>query len=127
VMVTNRVAAGNGARYANVFALLTTKAVYEGQRAASDQKRVSFSPVSVAGSQRNAVTAWSATSIRIGETLRRQGPAGLNYSLRTALWTTDLAASLPEIPTIPAYAPALHPAGPVRHFLPHLPASTAPR
>lgn len=43
-MVTNRVAIGSGARYANLFPLFTAGAVHDGQRAESDRKRVSFSP-----------------------------------------------------------------------------------
>ena len=60
ILVTNKIALGNGARYANVFPLMTTTAVYQGQRAASDQKRVFIlSRSAFAGAQRNAVAAWS--------------------------------------------------------------------
>src|SRR5436305_15097226 len=40
ILVTNKTYLGNGARYANMFPLMTTSAVYRGQRSASDQKRV---------------------------------------------------------------------------------------
>jgi len=105
VMVTNQVAAGNGARYANVFPLLTTKAVYEGQRAASDQKRVFIlSRSAFAGSQRNGVTAWSGDVNSDWETLRRQIPAGLNFSLSgLPYWTTDIGGFTSGNPNDPAY------------------------
>src|SRR6267142_474445 len=38
VLLGNKVGIGSGARYANLFPLMTTAAVYQGQRAASDQK-----------------------------------------------------------------------------------------
>jgi alpha-D-xyloside xylohydrolase len=104
-MVTNKVAAGNGARYANVFPLLTTKAVYEGQRAASDKKRVFIlSRSAFAGSQRNAVTAWSGDVNSDWETLRRQVPAGLNFALSgLPYWTTDIGGFTSGDPKDPAY------------------------
>ena len=50
----------SGARYANLFPLMTTTAVYQGQRAASDQKRVFIlSRSAFAGAQRNAAAVWS--------------------------------------------------------------------
>ncbi len=60
LLVTHKVALGNGARYANEFPLLTTTGVYEGQRAASDQKRVFIlSRSGFAGIQRNSTAVWS--------------------------------------------------------------------
>ena len=38
ILVTNKVAIGSGARYANLFPLMTTAAVYEGQRNTSEPK-----------------------------------------------------------------------------------------
>jgi len=44
----------------NLFPLMTTRAVYEGQRAASDQKRVFILSRSMfAGNQRYSTSAWS--------------------------------------------------------------------
>ena len=40
LMLNNKLAIGSGARYANIFPLMTTTAVYDGQRKASDRKRV---------------------------------------------------------------------------------------
>jgi alpha-D-xyloside xylohydrolase len=105
LLVTNRVAIGNGARYANEFPLLTTTAVYEGQREASDKKRVFIlSRSAYAGAQRNAVTTWSGDVDPNWETFRRQIPAGLNYSLSgLPYWTTDIGGFVSANPDDPAY------------------------
>jgi alpha-D-xyloside xylohydrolase len=105
LLVTNKVAIGNGARYANEFPLLTTTAVYEGQREASDKKRVFIlSRSAYAGAQRNAVTAWSGDVDPNWETFRRQIPAGLNYSLSgLPYWTTDIGGFVAANPDDPAY------------------------
>ncbi len=105
VMVRNQVHIGNGARYANIFPLMTTKAVYDGQRSASDRKRVFIlSRSAFAGSQRNAVTAWSGDVNSDWETLRRQIPAGLNFSLSgLPYWTTDIGGFTSGDPDDPAY------------------------
>ena len=60
ILVNHKLAAGSGNRYVNAYPLLDTGAVYQGQRSASDQKRVYIlSRSAFAGVQRNAVTAWS--------------------------------------------------------------------
>jgi len=105
LLVTNRVNLGNGARYANEFPLLTTSAVYEGQREASDQKRVFIlSRSAYAGAQRNAVAAWSGDIDPNWETFRRQIPAGLNYSVSgLPYWTTDIGGFVVANPNDSAY------------------------
>jgi len=105
ILVTNKVALGNGARYANEFPLLTTTAVYQGQRAASDQKRVYIlSRSGYAGSQRNAAAVWSGDVDPNWETFRRQIPAGLNLSLSgIPYWTTDIGGFVDANPDDPAY------------------------
>ncbi len=105
LLVTNNVAIGNGARYANEFPLLTTTAVYEGQREASDKKRVFIlSRSAYAGSQRNAAATWSGDVDPNWETFRRQIPAGLNYSLSgLPYWTTDIGGFVSANPDDPAY------------------------
>src|SRR5215831_13782458 len=67
-------------------------AVYQGQRAASDKKRVYIlSRSAFAGSQRNGVTAWSGDINSDWFSYRRQVPAGLNFSLSgIPYWTTDI-------------------------------------
>ena len=105
LLVTNKIALGNGARYANEFPLLTTTAVYQGQRAASDQKRVFIlSRSGFAGIQRNSVTVWSGDIDPNWETFRRQIPAGLNLSLSgIPYWTTDIGGFVSANPDDPGY------------------------
>ena len=106
LLVTNKVNGGeNGARYANEFPLMTTTAVYQGQREASDKKRVFIlSRSAYAGAQRNAVTTWSGDIDPNWETFRRQIPAGLNYSLSgLPYWTTDIGGFVSANPDDPAY------------------------
>jgi alpha-D-xyloside xylohydrolase len=105
LLVTHKVALGNGARYANEFPLLTTTGVYEGQRAASDQKRVFIlSRSGYAGSQRNAAAVWSGDVDPNWETFRRQIPAGLNLSVSgIPYWTTDIGGFVSADPNNTAY------------------------
>ena len=105
LLTTNKVAIGNGARYANEFPLMTTTAVYEGQRKASNQKRVFIlSRSTYAGAQRNAAATWSGDIDPNWETFRRQIPAGLNYSLSgLPYWTTDIGGFVVANPDDPAY------------------------
>jgi alpha-D-xyloside xylohydrolase len=105
VLVRNQVAIGNGARYANAYPLMTTTAVYEGQRAATDQRRVFIlSRSAFAGAQRNSIAAWSGDVDSNFETLRRQIPAGLNFSLSgLPYWTTDIGGFVTGNPEDPAY------------------------
>jgi alpha-D-xyloside xylohydrolase len=105
LLVTHKVALGNGARYANEFPLLTTTGVYEGQRAASDQKRVFILTRSgYAGIQRNATAVWSGDVDPNWETFRRQIPAGLNLSVSgIPYWTTDIGGFVEANPDDPRY------------------------
>jgi alpha-D-xyloside xylohydrolase len=105
ILLGHKLAIGSGDRYVNVYPLLDTGAVYEGQRAASDQKRVYIlSRSAFAGSQRNAVTAWSGDIVSDWVTFRRQIPAGLNFSLSgIPYWTTDIGGFVFGNPNDPAY------------------------
>jgi alpha-D-xyloside xylohydrolase len=105
ILVTKKIALGNGARYTNEFPLMTTSAVYGGQREASDKKRVFIlSRSAYAGTQRNAAAVWSGDVNPTWETLRRQIPAGLNYSLSgLPYWTTDIGGFTVANPDDPAY------------------------
>ncbi|MGB8457892.1 MAG: glycoside hydrolase family 31 protein [Candidatus Acidiferrum sp.] len=106
LLVSNKVDGGkNGARYANEFPLYTTSAVYDGQREASDKKRVFIlSRSAYAGEQRNAAAVWSGDIDPNWETFRRQIPAGLNYSLSgLPYWTTDIGGFVSANPDDPAY------------------------
>jgi len=105
LMLNNKLYIGSGARYANIYPLMTTTAVYDGQRKASDQKRVFIlSRSAFAGIQRNAVTAWSGDILSDFETYKRQIPAGLNFSLSgIPYWTTDIGGFFIGNPDDPAY------------------------
>ncbi|GAC1702666.1 MAG: glycoside hydrolase family 31 protein [Candidatus Acidiferrum sp.] len=105
LLVTHQVALGNGARYANEFPLLTTAGVYEGQRAASDKKRVFIlSRSGYAGIQRNSAAVWSGDVDPNWETFRRQIPAGLNLSVSgIPYWTTDIGGFVVANPDDPHY------------------------
>jgi alpha-D-xyloside xylohydrolase len=105
ILVTNKIYLGSGAAYANAFPLMTTGAVYHGQRQESDQKRVFIlSRSAFAGSQRNAAAVWSGDVNSDWTFFRKQIPAGLNYSLSgLPYWTTDIGGFVSGDPTDPAY------------------------
>jgi len=105
IQLNHKLAIGSGNRYVNLFPLMTTTAVYEGQRAASEQKRVFIlSRSAFAGSQRNAVTAWSGDINSDWITFQRQIPAGLNFELSgLPYWTTDIGGFVSGDPDDPAY------------------------
>ncbi len=105
VLVNNKTALGSGARYADLFSLMTTQAVYEGQRAASSDKRVFIlSRSAAAGTQRNSVVAWSGDVESNWLSFARQIPAGLNFSLSgIPYWTTDIGGFIIGNPDDPAY------------------------
>jgi alpha-D-xyloside xylohydrolase len=92
ILVTNKTYLGNGARFANMFPLMTTSAVYQGQRSASDKKRVFIlSRSAFAGAQRNAAAVWSGDVNSDWAFFKKQIPAGLNYSISgLPYWTTDI-------------------------------------
>ena len=105
ILINHNVAIGNGARYLNLYPLMTTTGVYQGQRGASDQKRVFIlSRSAFAGEQRNAVTAWSGDVETNWLSFARQIPAGLNFELSgLPYWTTDIGGFVTGNPDDPAY------------------------
>jgi alpha-D-xyloside xylohydrolase len=105
ILVNNKVALGSGARYANLYSLMTSSAVYEGQRKASDQKRVFIlSRSGFAGIQRDSVAAWSGDVESTWLSFARQIPAGLNFELSgIPYWTTDIGGFIIGNPDDPAY------------------------
>jgi alpha-D-xyloside xylohydrolase len=105
ILLRNQTAIGSGARFANIFPLMTTAGVYQGQRGATDRKRVFIlSRSAFAGIQRNSVAAWSGDVASNFETYRRQIPAGLNFSLSgIPYWTTDIGGFYLGNPDDPAY------------------------
>ncbi len=105
VLLGHKLAAGSGDRYVNIYPLMTTGAVYDGQRSASDKKRVFIlSRSAFAGDQRYGVTAWSGDINSDFFSFRRQIPAGLNFALSgIPYWTTDIGGFVSADPGDPAY------------------------
>jgi len=105
ILLNHNLSAGSGNRYVNVYPLLDTGAVYQGQRSASDQKRVFIlSRSAFSGSQRNSVTAWSGDINSDFFSFRRQIPAGLNFALSgIPYWTTDIGGFVFGSPSDPAF------------------------
>ena len=105
ILLGHKLAAGSGDRYVNAYPLLDTAAVYQGQRASSDQKRVFIlSRSAFSGSQRNSVTAWSGDINSDWLSFRRQIPAGLNFAVSgIPYWTTDIGGFVFGSPTDPAF------------------------
>jgi alpha-D-xyloside xylohydrolase len=105
ILTTHKVSIGSGAGYANLYPLMTTSAVYEGQRTTSDQKRVFIlSRSAFAGAQRNSITAWSGDVESNWLSFARQIPAGLNFELSgIPYWTTDIGGFVIGNPDDPAY------------------------
>ena len=105
IQLNHQLAIGSGNRYVNLFPLMTTTGVYQGQRDTTDQKRVFIlSRSAFAGSQRNAVTAWSGDINSDWITFQRQIPAGLNFELSgLPYWTTDIGGFVSGNPDDPAY------------------------
>jgi alpha-D-xyloside xylohydrolase len=91
---------GTGARYFNTYPLMTTMAVYNGQRAETDAKRVFILTRSAfAGQQRNAAVTWSGDIYAYWNVFRKQIPAGLNFCFTgIPYWTTDIGAFFVTLP-----------------------------
>ena len=75
-------AMGSFRKMRNAYPLLGVESVYENNRKYSDKKRVFILTRSMfAGQQRTGANTWSGDTGSSWETLRKQVPAGLNYSL----------------------------------------------
>jgi len=83
---------GPGRTVRNAYPLFETSAVYKGQSAADENKRVVILTRSAfAGQQRNAIINWSGDISANWDTLKRQIPAGLNFGMSGfPYWTTDV-------------------------------------
>lgn len=100
---------GTGARILNVYPQLNSRAVYEGQRSADPDKRVTIlTRSSFAGMQRYAGATWSGDTSSTWTALAKQVPAALGYSLSgMPYWTMDIGGfSVPERYRIDNPAPA---------------------
>ncbi len=91
---------GSMARYMLPFSLMSTKGVYENQRATTDKKRVCILTRSAfAGQQRYGAVSWSGDIHAQWYVLRNQISAGLNFcATGLPYWTTDIGAFLPDNP-----------------------------
>jgi alpha-D-xyloside xylohydrolase len=83
---------GLGEFYRLTYPLMACKAVYEGQRKTTDDKRVCILTRSAfAGQQKYASINWSGDIGGTWDAYRRQIVAGLNYSITgLTYWTTDI-------------------------------------
>lgn len=88
-----RTAMGDSTRYLNVYSLLTTRGVYEGQRAARDlggRRVLTLTRSAWAGQQRYAAMSWSGDTTASWPALRQQIAGGLNVALAgQPYWTQD--------------------------------------
>jgi len=99
-----RIALGSGTRYADSYPFFETQAVYEGQRATTDNRVFILTRSGFLGQQSHAATSWSGDIAPTFDSLRRQVPAGLNYSMSgLPYWTTDIGGFLGGDPSDPAY------------------------
>jgi alpha-D-xyloside xylohydrolase len=82
---------GPGYEVYNAYPLMHSSAIYRGQRAATDEKRVVILTRSAyAGQQRNSAITWSGDIQGTWQVLKNQIPAGLNFSLSgIPYWNTD--------------------------------------
>jgi alpha-D-xyloside xylohydrolase len=88
----NPTAAGPGSRVLNAYALENSRGVYEGQRSeAPDQRVFILTRSGFAGLQRYASATWSGDMPCTWESLKRQIPAGLGYSISgVPYWSMDI-------------------------------------
>jgi alpha-D-xyloside xylohydrolase len=82
---------GPGYEVYNAYPLMHSMGIYQGQRAATDKKRVVILTRSAyAGQQRNSAITWSGDIQGTWQVLKNQIPAGLNFSLSgIPYWNTD--------------------------------------
>jgi len=76
----------------NLYSLLHSRGIYEGQRRTTDRKRVvNLTRSSYAGQHRYATITWSGDICASWETLRRSIPEGLNFcAAGEPYWTVDI-------------------------------------
>jgi alpha-D-xyloside xylohydrolase len=100
-----KTAAGPGAKVFNAYPLMTTTAVYQGQRRESRDKRVLILTRSAyAGQQRNAAITWSGDIHAKWDVFANQIPAGINFCLAgIPYWNTDIGGFFGSNPADPKY------------------------
>ena len=101
---STKTAMGSGARFLNAYSLMTTKAVYEGQRSTSNKRVVILTRSSFIGQQRYSAVTWSGDIFHDWGTLREQISAGLNFSISgVPYWTTDIGGFFSGDPATESY------------------------
>ena len=97
--------AGSGAKVFNAYPLEHTRAVYEGQRQETSDKRVFILTRSAwAGQQRNAAVTWSGDIAGTWDVFAKQIPAGLNFvASGIPYWNTDTGGFFGGNPADPKY------------------------
>ncbi|MCD8292880.1 MAG: glycoside hydrolase family 31 protein [Prevotellaceae bacterium] len=91
-LLENKTYLGSYRKLRNAFPLMTVGGVYDHQRAVSNDKRVFILTRSAfAGQQRYGADTWTGDVTSTWDVLRKQIPAGLNFSL-TGIphWNTDI-------------------------------------
>ncbi|MBQ9399681.1 MAG: DUF5110 domain-containing protein [Bacteroidales bacterium] len=85
-------ALGSSTRYFNAYALMNAQAIYDGQRATKDGKRVFLlTRNGFSGMQRYSTASWSGDIGTRWEDMKAQISAGLNYSVAgIPLWGQDV-------------------------------------
>lgn len=80
--------------YINAYSLLHSEGIYHGQRTVTQGKRVvNLTRSAYAGQQRYGTITWSGDIAASWDTLSRQIPAGLNFSIAgMPYWTLDVGA-----------------------------------
>ncbi len=99
-------AAAPGAEAFNADPLMHTTAVHDGMvRDQPDKRAFILTRSAYAGQQRNAAITWSGDTTGNWETLKRQVPAALNFSLSgIPYWSADIGGFFGGDPKDPAYA-----------------------
>lgn len=84
-------AMGDFSRYLNVYTLMTTKGIYEGRRAVSNQRVFTLTRSAWCGAQRYAAASWSGDSFASWDMLKAQIASGLDVTLSgNPWWTQDI-------------------------------------
>ena len=89
---------GDFARYLNSYSLMTTRAVYENHRLATEEKRAFIlTRSSFAGQQRFGAATWSGDTFATWDNLRVQIASGINFSMSgIPYWTHDIGAFITD-------------------------------
>ncbi len=89
---------GSFARYLTPYSLMTTRAVYENHRLATNGKRVFIlTRSSFAGQQRYGAATWSGDTFATWDALRVQVAAGINFSMSgIPYWSHDIGGFITD-------------------------------